>query len=282
MNLQTGAKIGAKFKFIVKKQDGSISKEIDWFHNLVLDAGLLRMPIGTWIDRCCVGSGNSTPIASQASLDAFVASTTVSLNNQAGWDSTTNPTYLYERNTWRFAQGAAKGNLSEVGLGWGDNTLWNRALIKDTVGNPATITILADEVLDVVAEIRVYPAQTPSGSFQLKDKFGSVVSTHSYSSKISLGGGYWGSSGQVEGNLFSVQGVSAATVTTVSGKTLQTIGSLDLAQANTAHSQIKVWYTLMGGNANWGYLTTITPPIIKTSDMKMSYTVNFSIDRYTP
>lgn len=282
MNLQTGAKIGAKFKFIVKKQDGSISKETDWFHNLVLDAGLLRMPIGPWIDRCCVGSGNSTPIASQASLDAFVASTTVSLNGQAGWDSTTNPTYLYERNTWRFAQGAAKGNLSEVGLGWGDNTLWNRALIKDTTGNPATITILADEVLDVVAEIRVYPAQTPSGSFQLKDKFGSVVSTHSYSSKISLGGGTWGGASQVGNSSLSVQGVRTATVNTALGKTIQTIGTLDLSAANTAHSQINAQYALMGGNADWGYLTTITPPIIKTPDMKMSYTVNFSVDRYTP
>lgn len=282
MNLQTGAKIGAKFKFIVKKQDGSISKETDWFHNLVLDAGLLRMPIGPWIDRCCVGSGNSTPIASQASLDAFVASTTVSLNGQAGWDSTTNPTYLYERNTWRFAQGAAKGNLSEVGLGWGDNALWNRALIKDTTGNPATITILADEVLDVVAEIRVYPAQTPSGSFQLKDKFGSVVSTHSYSSKISLGGGTWGGASQVRNSSLSVQGVRTATVNTVLGKTIQTIGTLDLSAANTAHSQINAQYALMGGNADWGYLTTITPPIIKTPDMKMSYTVNFSVDRYTP
>lgn len=282
MNLQTGAKIGAKFKFIVKKQDGSISKETDWFHNLVLDAGLLRMPIGTWIDRCCVGSGNSTPIASQASLDAFVASTTVSLNNQAGWDSTTNPTYLYERKTWRFAQGAAKGNLSEVGLGWGDNTLWNRALIKDTVGNPATITILADEVLDVVAEIRVYPAQTPSGSFQLKDKFGSVVSTHSYSSKISLGGGTWGGASPVRNSSLSVQGVRTATVNTVLGKTIQTIGTLELSEANTAHSQINAQYALMGGNADWGYLTTIIPPIIKTPDMKMSYTVSFSVDRYTP
>lgn len=282
MNLQTGAKIGAKFKFIVKKQDGSISKETDWFHNLVLDAGLLRMPIGPWIDRCCVGSGNSTPIASQASLDAFVASTTVSLNGQAGWDSTTNPTYLYDRKTWRFAQGAAKGNLSEVGLGWGDNALWNRALIKDTTGNPATITILADEVLDVVAEIRVYPAQTPSGSFQLKDKFGSVVSTHSYSSKISLGGGTWGGASQVRNSSLSVQGVRTATVNTVLGKTIQTIGTLDLSAANTAHSQINAQYALMGGNADWGYLTTITPPIIKTPDMKMSYTVNFSVDRYTP
>lgn len=282
MNLQTGAEIGAKFKFIVKKPDGSISKETDWFHNLVLDAGLLQMPIDIWVDRCCVGSGNSTPIASQASLDAFVASTTVSLNNQAGWDSTTDPTYLYERKTWRFAQGAAKGNLSEVGLGWGNNALWNRALIKDTAGNPTTITILADEVLDVVAEIRVYPAKTLSGSFQLKDKLGAVTSTHSYSSEISLGVGIWGDIDKVQNVQLLVQGVNTARVNTVSGKTIQTIGTLDLAQANTAHSTINAQYNLMGGNAGWGYLTTITPPIIKTPDMKMSYTVNFTVDRYTP
>jgi hypothetical protein len=71
--------------------------------------------------------------------------------------------------TWRFGEGIAAGNIAEVGLGWGNATLWNRARIKDAQGKPTVITVFADEYLDVVSEIRVYPAQSLEGSFNLLD-----------------------------------------------------------------------------------------------------------------
>ena len=49
-------------------------------------------------------------------------------------------------------------------MGWGNTTtdgfLYSRALIKDGNGDPTTITLLADEFLDVTYELRCYPNLT--------------------------------------------------------------------------------------------------------------------------
>ncbi|HHW53750.1 MAG TPA: hypothetical protein GXX13_11310 [Acinetobacter towneri] len=212
MNLNTKCGVGAVLKLIVRKADtNEIVRETPEFHNLVLNTGLERMAVGTWIDRCCVGTGNSTPVASQVALDNFLASTTTTApgaSDTGGIQVTTAPYYWFGRRTWRFAQGAATGNISEVGLGWGNSNLWNRALIKDANDNPTTITVLADEYLDVVSEVRVYPKES-TGSFNLVDKVGAVISTHSYvtqpflySNGITIGAG-WNAGQVMFGNIIS-------------------------------------------------------------------------------
>jgi len=79
------------------------------------------------------------------------------------------PYFGWRRKTWRFAQGAAAGNLSEVGVGWATSgSLFSRALILDSGGTPTTITVLADEFLDVTYELRQYPVTTDNtGTFVL-------------------------------------------------------------------------------------------------------------------
>jgi hypothetical protein len=70
------------------------------------------------------------------------------------------PPYYGSRTvTKRFSEGAAEGNLSEVGFGWGasGSTLFSHALILDGGLNPTTITVLFDEFLDVSYECRLYP-----------------------------------------------------------------------------------------------------------------------------
>lgn len=183
MNFNTECGVGAVLKLVVRKADtDEIVRETPEFHNLVLTTGLARMAVGNWIDRCCVGTGNSNPVASQVALDSFLASTTTIATGAAdtgGIQVTTAPFYWFGRRTWRFAVGVATGNISEVGLGWGNTTLWNRALVKDIEGNPTTITVLADEYLDVISEVRVYP-QESTGSFNLVDKVGAIISNHTY------------------------------------------------------------------------------------------------------
>ena len=63
-------------------------------------------------------------------------------------------------------------------MGWTSTTgnLFSRALILDSGGTPTTITILADETLDVIYEWRLYPKET--------DNTGTVVFTGN------LGGSY--------------------------------------------------------------------------------------------
>ncbi len=183
MNFNVNVGVGAVFKLVVRKADtDEIVHETPEFHNLVLTTGLARMAVGTWIDRCCVGTGNSNPVASQVALDSFLASTTTTAtgaSNTGGIQVTTAPFYWFGRSIWRFAVGVATGNISEIGLGWGNSNLWNRALVKDIEGNPTTITVLADEYLDVISEVRVYPKES-TGSFNLVDKLGAVISEHTY------------------------------------------------------------------------------------------------------
>lgn len=183
MNFNAECGVGAVLKLIVRKAEtNEIVRETPEFHNIVLTTGLKRMAVNTWIDRCVVGTGNSTPVSSQVALDNFLASTTAQatgITNDGGIQVTTEPYYWFGRRTWRFAIGVATGNISEVGLGWGNSNLWNRALVKDINGNPTTITVLADEYLDVISEVRVYPKES-TGSFNLVDRTGDVISTHSY------------------------------------------------------------------------------------------------------
>lgn len=305
MQLNAHSQVGARFKLIVRKAcDDSIARETDWFCNLVLDTGLARMSAGTWIDRCCVGTGNSTPVVTQTALDSFLASTSTQQSSSAGVQTSTTPYYRWAKVTWRFGQGVAAGNISEVGLGWGNSNLWNRALIKDANGNPTTITVLSDEYLDVISEVRDYPVQNITGSFNLLDKTGSIISTHTVS-----GSPYLNSNDETEayfdqistGNTFVYTGDKQSDVTqppigfldTISDRSISyaepnkitVILNLSLSSANGTHKSFFITnrgllrspYT----NTGYTYKFQISPTITKTSSQIMTYTFTMSWGRYT-
>lgn len=127
----------------------------DWFDNLVVDAGLDRMGSNSdYLSTCIVGSGSAAPAVGDTQLQSRVASTTAINSDTNGM--VVSPRYGWKRKTFRFAAGAAAGNLSEVGIGWSSTAVFSRALILDGGGNPTTITVLSDEVLDVTYELRAY------------------------------------------------------------------------------------------------------------------------------
>ena len=163
MNLNVEIGLTGYFIFEVTDIHTGVRRTVAEFPNLILDAGLERMGVGSYLDVCRVGTGNSTPTALQTQLDNKIASTSTVLTNSYGAQPTA-PYYGWRRKTFRFAAGVATGNLSEVGVGWGnittDNTIYCRARILDGVGAPTTINVLADEALDVIYEIRAYPPLT--------------------------------------------------------------------------------------------------------------------------
>ena len=297
MNVQINNSVGARFKLIARKASTEeITRETDWFKNIVLDTGLNRMSVGTWIDRVRVGSGNSTPAASQTQLDNTIASTTTVLS---GSDSitkqtTTSPYYAAAKRTYRFGEGVAAGNISEVGCGWGTGlALWNRALVKDLNGNPTTITVLSDEFLDVIIEVRYYPTQSFSGSFNLLNKTGGIVSSHTYTglpqfiegpiafSKVSAVSTelYSGSMNGVTTNPTSPLGWVNTSSTYPSPKTLTCTNSLPLASANGSIKTIRQSFKTIS-SANSAYKFEINPPIVKTNQMVLSFTFSISWNRY--
>lgn len=125
------------------------------FDNLILDVGLERPGLGVPISECQVGSGTSTPVASQTALDSLVATTSSKTASNTTFVDGATP-YSQVVMTYRFAEGSATGILAEVGMGWGGG-LFSRARILDSGGSPTTIEILADETLDVEYTLRVYP-----------------------------------------------------------------------------------------------------------------------------
>lgn len=149
------------------------------FDNIITNQGLNR--IGTnsdWLSAVQVGSGTAAPSVNDTGLQSFVAGTTTEQATSSSAQSTT-PYYITRSVTRRFGTGAAAGNLSEVGVGWAatGSTLFSRALIVDGGGNPTTITVLADEVLDVTYQLRVYPPSTDvTGSVTITG-IGSVATT---------------------------------------------------------------------------------------------------------
>lgn len=298
MQLQVHSKVGARFKLIVRKaSDDSIARETDWFHNLVLDTGLNRMSVGTWINRCCVGAGNSTPVATQVALDSFLASTTNSVKSSSVKQTSATPYFYGVRNTWRFEQGVAAGNISEIGLGWGDTSLWNRALVKDLNGNPTTITVLADEYLDVISEIRNYVG-SGTGQFNLKNKLGEVVSVHNYTYIPSIGtpnsifneirfGRASFFSGDINNN---VNGIPSGGETTVNNhisnsylepRSVSVSLNLPLGVAQFQHKSLLLAHNMLTSD-DVRYQIQIDPPITKTSTQVMTYTFELSWDRYEP
>ena len=151
------------------------SRNLASFENLILDSGLNRLGTGSVIDGACVGTGTATPANTQTTLASLLRVTNTEQSRVELSGSTTAPYYAECRIIYRFAAGTAAGNLSEVGLGWGASAgantmsgLWCRALIKDSAGNPTTITVLSDEVLDIVYTLQLHPPTSDiTGTFDL-------------------------------------------------------------------------------------------------------------------
>ena len=144
------------FKFTLIKPDGS-KRVVAEFKNLILNQGLNSLGTGAPFSYVSVGSGSAAPANTDTGMLSPVARASSVVATLSGYSSAA-PWYAWHRRTYRFAAGVAAGNLSEVGVGSSDNntSLFSRALIRDAEGNPTTITVLSDEVLDVMYELRFY------------------------------------------------------------------------------------------------------------------------------
>ncbi|UZV39861.1 tail fiber [Xanthomonas virus PB119] len=163
--------VGLEGRFkIQKKKVGSdeLIEVAPWQDNLITNYGLdqigVRGSISQWMYALAVGSGSTPPAITDTGLVAKVAQaerSTASGTAVAGQTQAV-PYYGWIRHTYEFAAGTAAGNLSELGLKYYtvDNLVHTRALIKDSSGNPTTITVLADEILIVTYEVRLYVDST--------------------------------------------------------------------------------------------------------------------------
>lgn len=150
--------LGGWFKLEAIRPDGRRRLLADWFPNLITNAGLEAIGnAGGYLGECRVGSGNTTPNVADTALVAQIATSTTLHDSDLSAQPSA-PYYGAVTNVYRFAAGDAAGNLAEVGIGATSGAdLFSRALILDGGGSPTTITVLADEVLDVTYQLRLYP-----------------------------------------------------------------------------------------------------------------------------
>ena len=157
-------KVGLRgeFNLRVNRPDGTY-RETGWFPNLILNAGLDRIGSinngASVLTGCAIGTGNPVPAVTDTQLQALTAFTTgASSPGGSGPTQLGSPNYGAQTTFgFGFAQGAVVGNMAELGLGWGSNTLFCRALILDGGLNPTTLTVTAIDQLDVYYKVTMYP-----------------------------------------------------------------------------------------------------------------------------
>jgi hypothetical protein len=151
--------MAGRFKLTAIRPDGTERPLTGWFDNLILDSGLELLGTNNVLGACVVGTSNAAVVATQTTLSGFLAAnSTIEETNEGAQGS--EPYFGWKTVRYRFAAGVATGNISEVGVGnskvAGAN-LFSRALILDGDGDPVTISVLANEILDVTYELRYYP-----------------------------------------------------------------------------------------------------------------------------
>jgi len=161
------AYMSGRYKCVVRKiSDIDNATQVLEFSNLITDIGLERWGSDSIGNKCFIGSGSTPPTVNDTALVAQLASSTATV------DLTTWKAYsAAERWTeativYRFSPGVTLNSIAEVGVGWVGG-LWSRALIRDQNGNPITIQLLSDEVLDVYYTLRIQFPEDASGSITI-------------------------------------------------------------------------------------------------------------------
>lgn len=155
IKLKAGFGFEGRFTLTARNPDGSV-RLIREFKNLITDLGLNG--IGTngasWATNICLGTGTATPNVADTALSGTVISVTGGSGTSG--DVAVSPRYSWSRWTRAFAQGAATGIWTEIGIGRTSTALWSRALILDGLGAPTSLPIIATDILTVEYELRVY------------------------------------------------------------------------------------------------------------------------------
>ena len=201
LELNQNLGIAGEFQVIVRRADGSVRIDTGMQKNLILDNGLkfyLSQKMmndnaeeenhkGNMFSGLVVGSGNQQPTNTEVKLQSFVAHTSTQRDTAWGKTEPTNNQHPNFVKVWKRTKfifdNINNQNISELGL---VADYWNkwygapvneskeryllttRALIKGNDGHPLTVTVLEDEVLEVIYQINMYvDIRRQTGEFKL-------------------------------------------------------------------------------------------------------------------
>lgn len=307
MNLDTDLRVGGIFKCVVRNgETHEVVRETPEFNNMVLDTGISQMFIGEWISGISIGKGTDEPIPTQTNLTNYSSRTTSVAVSSIPYVASTSPYYWSATRVYRFGVGTLNGTYTEVGASWSTSSCWSRSLIKNSLGVAEGIQVNSDEYLDVYLEVRVYlnpSVQTISSV----DGSGNVLAEHTVQvfpvMVVSNNRGATFAANKISGVNLGISNVDISedigtTVGDISGYAVQnTYGEKQVTMSlllpgslqNTSHLWVQInirnlmattFNTTMSSGG--GLKMKITPPIVKTSDKTVLYSVTLSISRYTP
>jgi hypothetical protein len=298
-NVNLNISLSGQYRAEIKRGDGTI-EELPWFDNLITDLGLNRLGSDgsvQVINYVKVGTGTSTPVVTDTSLNAQVAQ--VSLNNYTALNKGS-PNYESEITiTFIFAQGAVVGNITEVGIGWDTGTgLFSRALFKDTNGDPVSITLTAIDQLTLYYKVKVFP--------NLNDVTGSFIvsgTTYNYTIRPALINNFFNAGHLLNSsNAFKILGTPEArnNSTVLAAITSYPIGTSYAGTAgaqkpyvqNSYYADYSITWSISQGNAPTGlkvfcwqhgthntYQMILDNPIIKNNTQVLTLNFRFSWGR---
>lgn len=155
-NVKVDVSLSGRYKLKVFKS-GVLQRETGWFDNLITNGGLDSITQQTAPFRYAqVGTGSATPAFTDTALASRITFADGGVSTSSESFDTTNR-YLRLNWTYTFSGGSAAGNIAEVGIdhNTAGTTLFSRALVLDSFGNPTTITVLSDEDLVVVYQLQI-------------------------------------------------------------------------------------------------------------------------------
>lgn len=295
-----------RFKIETRKADSDkIELRAPWQDNLILNRGLdqlgVRAALSSWMYSCAVGSGSTPPAVTDTGLVSKVAQKDYSGSPQYG-QSASAPYYGWVRMQYEFPIGAAAGVLSELGLKYydNDNLMHTRALIKDSGGQPTSITVLSDEILIVTYEVRVYVDTTDKVTNTTVKGVPTVVTVRpasmtsnwfSYNGDIGFSGYVWGGPWYYDGaapGVGPISGVPTGTPVYVSDvqkvnenyvpNSYQRIQQIKLTLQNLAGRTITGF---AGSSAAINYQIGFAPGFAKLGTETVNLRVGTTWSRYT-
>ena len=155
--------VRGRFKLQVFKLDDSgnelYRRDVAEFDNLITNYGLDAFGSTSFMPVCGVGTGNTAPAVGNITLQSqsMLSTSTLNLTNAVNASS---PYETTGSTTYRFPAAASNINIAEVGVGInnaGALNCFSRELIRDGLGNPTTISLLTNEILDVTYQLKYYP-----------------------------------------------------------------------------------------------------------------------------
>lgn len=260
-----------------------------WQDNMILDQGFEELIVNASttfqiaLRSFGVGSSSQAVQPTDTGLIAPIAFTPSSFSVTHGWDAAGG--FGWSREVRSFARGAAAGNISELTTGHNNNntSAMARALVRDALGNPTTITVLSDEVLTITWEWRKWwTAGQPNVIEYLVDDVPKTT-TVSYKQSLGTGTGGLGNGGVVPLNAQLISSDGGVFVGEFKTTFTEAQGNPQVASVGTTGDSGS------GGGGAGGNVfpydaayATFTPPIAKTNEFRLEIRHRIALTRREP